>query len=91
MGMDEVEIHMLRFLRELTHLQESLEASIADVRRNHEAVAPLWDDAMRRQYDQAWVPLEDAMKNYVRRVGPELNEFLRTKSHYLERYLHGPR
>jgi hypothetical protein len=89
MGMDEVSECMKRFESELGTFQKSLQDSISDVRRHHEAVSLLWQDTMRREYDLTWVPLEEAMETYLRKIGPQQVETMRVKLQHLSRYLHG--
>lgn len=89
MGMDEVRECMRRFESTLEDFQEALQDSMSDVRRHHEAVSPLWQDTMRREYDLTWVPLEEAIETYLRKIGPEQVETMRVKLQYLGRYLDG--
>jgi len=87
--MDEVRECMRRFESTLEDFQEALQDSMSDVRRHHEAVSPLWQDTMRREYDLTWVPLEEAIETYLRKIGPEQVETMRVKLQYLGRYLDG--
>jgi hypothetical protein len=89
MGMDEVHERMLAFEAELEQFQVTLKESIVDTRRHGEAVSALWQDEMRREFDGAWVPLEEAMDDYVRRVGPDQVETMLIKLRHLRSYLHG--
>jgi len=89
MGMDEVKARLQHFQTELQKFQDALQASIADTRRHHEIVSPMWQDAMRREYDAKWTPLEDAMEEYIRHVGPSQVETMLTKRRHAGRYLNG--
>ena len=68
-----------------THLQAGFE----ELNRSHAYVSPLWDDEMRRVYDQKWLPLEESIDEYIHRVGPEYVEFLIDRLKHLQSYLHG--
>jgi uncharacterized protein YukE len=87
--MDEQFDQMRAFRDALIDFNERLRGSVEDLRRHHEAVSPIWQDQMRREYDIQWEPLDSAMKGYVEREGPGFVEFLSIKLHALERYLRG--
>lgn len=87
MGMDDVNQRLQEFQSALEQFHETLEASIADTRAHHDGVCALWQDAMRREYDARWKPLEEAMQQYVRRLGPSLVETMMEKRRHAERYL----
>jgi hypothetical protein len=87
--MDEVRDRMAQFEAELSGFQESLRSSIQDLHQHHDRVSPLWQDEMRRDYDARWLPLEEAMDEYIRRIGPEQVETMLTKLRHLEGFLRG--
>ncbi len=89
MSMDEVERTMICFTEQLNKFNEILLQSISDLRDHHDAVSPLWQDEMRRKYDDKWLPLEESMDQYIDTVGPHYVEVLITKIQYLREYLHG--
>lgn len=89
MSMDTVYEYAQVLERELDAFNDGLRASFEEVMTAHGNVAPLWDDAMRRDYDVRWQPLEDVMRDYVQRVGPHHLEFLTERLHHLRTYLHG--
>ncbi len=62
---------------------------MAEVDRSLPHVSPLWDDAMRRDYDRRWIPLADEMQEYNRQIGPQSVDFLIQRLYHLNSYLHG--
>ncbi|RBP44258.1 hypothetical protein DES53_10477 [Roseimicrobium gellanilyticum] len=89
MSMDEVHERALALAHALEKFNQHLASAMAEVDRSHTQVAPLWNDAMRRDYDRHWIPLEDQMKDYNRRIGPRYLEFLVQRLRHLSSYLHG--
>jgi hypothetical protein len=89
MGMDEVRDRMRAFETELEAFQQTLRASMADVQKHSDAVSPLWQDAMRREYDTTWIPLQEAIEDYMRRIGPEQVETLLKKLRHIGAFLDG--
>lgn len=89
MSMDEVYERMAAVERELEEFNARLRASFLIVRESHDAVLPLWQDAMKREYDRTWEPLEETMRDYVERVGPLYVETLLERVRAAARYLHG--
>lgn len=87
--MDEIHERMMVVDGALSQFNERLRASFDDVARAHNALAGLWDDSMRRDYDAAWGPLEEAMKDYLQRIGPTCVDGLGQRLAALRRYLHG--
>ena len=49
----------------------------------------MWDDAMRREYDHRWIPLDEEMKKYSNKIGPQYMEFLIKRLSHLTSYLYG--
>ncbi len=89
MSMDDVHARAQELSRSLEHFNDHLRANMAEVDRAHARVSPLWDDAMRRDYDLKWAPLEEEMKRYNRQVGPQYMDFLIQRLAHLNSYLHG--
>ncbi len=89
MSMDDVYIRAQELSRSLEQFNHDLKGAMAEVDRSHERVSPLWDDAMRRDYDRKWIPLEEEMKEYNRQVGPQYMNFLIQRLYHLNSYLHG--
>ena len=89
LSMDDVYERMQYFARALGRFQDALAVSLADLDRCHAAVDPLWRDAMRREYDDRYGPLHDALVRYVRVQGPGFQAFLGDKLRAIDQYLHG--
>lgn len=89
MGMDEVYQALFQFERELQDFNLNLKQSFYDLKDNHEAVLPLWDDAMKREYDEKWIPLEEKISEYITREGGSYVEDLLEKITALKGYLYG--
>lgn len=89
MSMDDVRTQMMRFIDSLASFHDVLDQSVMDVEKSHGRLHGLWQDEMRRDYDRAYRPLDDAMKEYVKRIGPNQREWLDDKMSHLTRYLHG--
>ena len=89
MSMDDVYTRVQALEAGLGKFNDALRAGFEEVTHSHAQVAPLWDDAMRREYDRTWKPLEEDMQEYVQRVGPNYVDFLIERLHHLRAYLHG--
>ncbi len=89
MSMDDVYTRAQELARGLEQFNDHLRATMAEVDRSHAHVSPMWDDAMRREYDLKWVPLEEEMKKYNQQVGPQYMDFLIQRLTHLNAYLHG--
>lgn len=89
MSMDDQYREMRRFHDELKRFNVSLDASMKDLQMHHDKIDLYWRDAMRRNYDAHWIPLEEHLKHYIRREGPEYDRFLQSKTIALGRYLNG--
>ena len=89
MSMDDQFVQMKAFHQALINFNEQLRASVSELEAQHEHVSPLWQDEMRREYDQVWSPFKETMRHYIAREGPSYVEFLSIKIHALGRYLHG--
>jgi len=89
MSMDEQYEQMIHFTRSLEQFNERLNASLRELESKHESVAPLWQDATRKEYDMEWNPLHERLVTYARVESNRYVEFLRTKTRLLERYLRG--
>jgi uncharacterized protein YukE len=89
MSMDEQYAEMRRFNDALTRFNQRLRESVRDLQAQHDYLNPHWQDAMRRTYDAQWEPLEEQMKHYLEREGPEYLDFLKRKIKSLEGYLYG--
>lgn len=89
MSMDDQYREMRNFTASLMEFNEALKASVNDLTRNHEQVAPLWDDEMRRKYDATWGPFKEKMDYYVKSEAQNYVEFLHIKLHAIQRYLYG--
>ncbi len=79
----------MRFVKMLMDFNMSLRASMLELGKAHEAVSPLWQDDMRKHYDQIWEPFHQTMKHYDKVEGPGYVEFLHIKMHATRRYLQG--
>jgi len=88
-SMDEVLPRLLEFASALRKFQDSIEGSMRDMRRTHDAVDPLWRDNSRREYDSVYSPLEDRLRRYVEHESPILRNFIESKAMQIDRYLHG--
>jgi len=89
MSMDHVFERAQVLERELQNFNERLRAAFEQVEQSHSRVSPLWDDSMRREYDQSWKPLDDAMHDYIKRTGPRYVDVLIDRLRHLKSYLHG--
>ena len=89
MSMDDVLIAMNAFTQELEQFNDSLQASFEQLQAHHDAVSPLWDDAMRKEYDVRWQPLKEKMDEYIHSAGGRYVEGLIEKLDNLKGYLYG--
>ena len=89
MSMDEVFESMKIFEKELDSFNNRLKESFEDLSRNHDRVAPLWQDSMRKEYDARWNSLEEHMKEYVAVDGSTYIEILNQKLAAIRGYLYG--
>ena len=89
MSMDDVHEQVRALTQELEAFNGGLRGTFNAVKDSHANVSPLWDDTMRREYDQTWLPLDEAMQDYVQRVGPQYVDLLIERLRHLEAYLHG--
>lgn len=89
MSMDDVYERARALEGELQKFNDRLRGSFEEVMSAHGRVSPLWDDAMRREYDTKWKPLEEAMQEYVRRVGPKYVDVLSERLRHLQAFLFG--
>ncbi len=89
MGMDDVFHSMDAFEKELEVFNQKLQASFKDLNNQHEKVSPLWDDSMRKEYDEKWIPLEEDMKEYVTKDGRTYVDILISKLTAIRGYLYG--
>jgi uncharacterized protein YukE len=87
MSMNDTFREMRNFHAELTKFNDQLGASMKDLQSNHDHVNPLWQDDMRKEYDSHWRELDEMMKNYLTREGPNYSNFLAKKLQDLARYL----
>jgi len=89
MSMDDQYYSMMNFRQSLASFNEALLGSVRDLKRQHESVAPHWQDEWRKEYDAIWTPFEENMDHYIGSEGPNYEEFLSLKSEALRRYLFG--
>ena len=89
MSMDDVMRDMDALERQLEAFNHRLCEGMSELKEHHAAVSPLWQDAMRREYDLKWVPLEEAMERYVEVIGPKYVDVLLVKLRHLRGYLYG--
>lgn len=89
MSMDDQYREMRNFTESLMQFNEHLKTSVNNLTQNHEQVAPIWDDEMRRKYDVTWGPFKEQMDYYLQVESQNYVEFLHIKIHALQRYLHG--
>ena len=89
MSMDDVMQTMRAFEEQLEMFNERLCQSISELQEHHDAVSPLWQDEMRKEYNVKWLPLEEAMESYRTIIGPAYVEVLLTKIRHLRGYLYG--
>lgn len=89
-NMDEVEIALNRFSESLTRFNQVIRQSYSqDLKRSHDQVSPLWQDQMRKNYDQTWRPLEEELNNYIKNVSPRYVDTLLVRIKALKAYLRG--
>ena len=89
MSMDEQYAQMQRFTHALEEFNQRLAHSMQELEEQHNTVAPLWQDEMRKSYDTDWLPLHTLMTQYTRIEGIRYVDFLTYKMRLLERYLRG--
>ncbi|PXY02539.1 hypothetical protein DF185_00140 [Marinifilum breve] len=89
MGMDEVHNVMNIFTQELEEFNESVKISFDDLKQNHDAVSPIWDDSMRKEYDSKWLSLEERIEQYIGSEGNSYVEVLIEKIEAIKGYLYG--
>lgn len=89
MGMDDVFEAMCNFEKDLENFNENLKRSFIDLKNNHEAVLPLWDDTMKKDYDRKWIPLEEKIEEYLAKEGESYVEILIEKIEAIKGYLYG--
>lgn len=89
MSMDDVYERARALEGELEKFNDRLRGSFEEVMGAHGVVSPLWEDAMRREYDARWKPFEEAMQEYVERIGPKYVDILVERLRHLSAYLHG--
>jgi hypothetical protein len=89
MNMDDQYEQMGLFQKVLIDFNQRLRVSMIELRDRHEAIAGMWQDNMRREYDRHWTPLEEEMNHYIGSEGPGYVEFLSLKHQALHRYLFG--
>lgn len=89
MGMDDQYIEMKRFIADLVSFNQALGASMQQLETDYDAVSPLWQDEMRRLFDERWQPFQETMSHYLAHEGRDFVEFLSIRAHHLERYLNG--
>jgi len=87
--MDELHERMLYFNNALQRFQDSLEASLMDLRSQHENVDPHWQDDARRNYEIHYGPLREMLQRYVTQQGPDYLRFVQEKIRCIDHYLHG--
>ena len=89
-NLDDTYFKMQIFRQELTHFNDLLRSSVADLEAEHVKVAPYWQDEWRKEYDAIWGPFEETMRQYINSEGLNYVEFLNIKSEAMRRYLgHG--
>lgn len=87
MSMNETFHQMKAFHAELRQFNDQLTASMSDLQSNHDRVAPIWQDDMRKDYDARWAEFDEKMKYYLSREGPAYVQFLDQKLRALSQYL----
>ena len=89
MSMDDIHQRAEALEKGLSRFNDRLRAAFAGVERSHQNVSPLWQDAMRREYDKAWKPLQEEMIAYNRTIGPKYVDLLINRLRHLKSYLYG--
>jgi hypothetical protein len=89
MSMDDIHDRAQALERGLEQFIARLKTSFLDVERSHQAVTPLWDDSMSRDYQRSWQPLEESMKDFIQRVSPQYVDTLLERLRHLKAYLYG--
>jgi hypothetical protein len=89
--MDDVFERMLAFRQALITFAQHLDESLADTSRHHDHIDGMWNDSTRRQYDDAWAPLQETVDSFLKQDCPTYVEFLDQKLSALNDYLHGRR
>jgi hypothetical protein len=90
-SLDETFDRMRVFAAALDRFDEAMQASVAELKRRHEAASPLWQDAFARDYQAAWAPLEEGLERWCRHEGPQYRDFVAARMRALARYLDGAR
>ena len=88
-SMDEVNIKMQRFELALEKFKGTVTQSTKELVNTHDAVRPLWDDTMYKEYKVHWDPLSEFISLYRDRILPEDIEHLQAQLRHLRRYLNG--
>ena len=89
MSMDDVFSTMNAFQQELVEFNDRLNASFDDLAKHHDIVDPLWNDAMRKQYDAKWLQLDEQMTHYISMEGGGYVGILVEKIEAIREYLYG--
>lgn len=89
MSLDDVYERARALESRLSAFHDSLRMAFDQVMHAHAQVSPYWDDSMRREYDQQWVPLAEAMEDFTHSVGPRYVELLTERMRHLQAFLHG--
>lgn len=86
-GMDAQYEALKRFRQDLIDFDDRLRASVAELEDCLEQVSPLWQDEMRRSFDQLWAPFRTDILHFARSEGPGYVEFITLKMHQTAKYL----
>jgi len=89
MSMDDVLVVLDNFKQELEVFNDNLKLSFEELEKQHDHVAPLWQDEMQKEYDGKWQPLQEKMDQYLKAGGQGYVEGLIQKIEAAKRYLHG--
>jgi len=89
MSLDQTHEAMTHFARQLEAFNTSLRISYRALRERHDAVDPLWQDEMRRRYDQRLAELDERLATYLSSESEHYEQFIREKLRHLEDYLDG--
>jgi len=88
-SLDEVFEQLKLFSRALADFNEQLRGSTTALTASHDQVRALWNDEASRQYMLVYGPLSESLDEYLRGPAPRFEQFLGSKLHQLEQYLHG--
>lgn len=79
-------MHEKRLLDQMEEVTQKLSALFKDVRAADAAVAPHWDDDMKRDYQRQYAPAEESLERFLNDTGPRYTNYLQNSVAHLEKY-----